>query len=140
MCGQQGEWGWGVDAPVCGAAGDAAQKPPPLPALPHLDGREAADAKLVLGIVVLLRSGINLRSRTQGRVCVSAPLPAAGAPCNSTAPRRRPHLGEHDFRVVILERGGSLLPVGLQVLAVAAPGGVELRAEGAGAGRMSGGA
>ena len=127
-----------VGAPVCGAAGDAAQKPP-LPALPHLDGREAADAKLVLGIVVLLCGGINLRGRTQGRGSVSAPRAAAGAPCNSAAPRRRPHLGEHDFRVVILERGGRLLPVGLQVLAVAAPGGVELRAEGAGAGRMSGG-
>lgn len=119
---------------LCGAAHKAPT--------PHLDGREAADAKPLLGILVLLSGSIDLH----GAWC----RPAAACQCKrrragtvqlrrDTAAHCQPHLGEHDFRVVILERGGSLVPVGLQVLAVAAPGGVELQAGGHVGLRMSGG-
>ena len=123
MCGRL------VSRAVVGTLCGAAHKSPPPPA-PHLDGREASNAKPLLGIFVLLSGSINLH----GTWC----RPAAACQRNrrragtvllrgDTAAHCQPHLGEHNFRVVILERGGGFVPVGLQVLAVAAPGGVELQ-------------
>lgn len=56
-----------------------------------------------------------------------------------TSPPRVPaHLDKHNLRVMTLERGRRLGPLRLQLLAVAAPGGVELQQVGGGAGGVGG--
>ncbi len=64
--------------------------------------------------------GRTARANRTARVKYAA-LPPTSSPA---------HLDEHDFRVMALQRCSRLGPLGLQLLAVATPGGVELQAEG----------